>query len=144
MHSHDVRVAHWAVKLKKKYKSAVLLFSGGIGTGPHSGFNLNGWKDPEADIFAEVARKSGVPENEILVENRAKNSGENVTFSQEILMSSKVPSKRLIVVQKPFMERRAYATFKKRWPDPEIIMSSPPVSFQDYPNHHIKRKDVVF
>merc|ERR1712038_1217040 len=30
-----------------------MIFSGGMGTGPHSGYNLMGWKRPEAEIFSE-------------------------------------------------------------------------------------------
>ncbi len=39
-----------------------------------------------------------------------------------------------IVVQKPYMERRSYATFKKHWPDKKLIVTSPLLSFEEYPN----------
>ena len=32
------------------------------------------------------------------------------------------------------MERRTYATGKVWWPDIELIVSSPPLSIEDYPN----------
>ena len=35
-----------------------------------------------------------------------------------------VHPKKFIVVQKPYMERRSYATFKKVWPEKEIIVTS--------------------
>ena len=31
------------------------------------------------------------------------------------------------------MERRSFATFKKVWPGKEIIVTSPQISFEDYP-----------
>ena len=37
-----------------------------------------------------------------------------------------------ILVQKPYMERRAYATFKRRSPEKNVIVTSPQVSFDDY------------
>ena len=49
--SHDIRVADHAVKLYKEQRlSPRLIFSGGFGTGPHSGKNLNGWEKPEAEV----------------------------------------------------------------------------------------------
>jgi hypothetical protein len=35
-------------------------------------------------------------------------------------------------VQKPYMERRSYATFKKVWPEPEIRVTSPQVPMVEY------------
>ena len=37
-----------------------------------------------------------------------------------------------ILVQKPYMERRTYATFKKQWPEPRIFVTSPAISYEDY------------
>ena len=45
-----------------------ILFSGGFGTGPHCGANLHGWTAPEADIFADLALKAGIPVEKILIE----------------------------------------------------------------------------
>ena len=47
-----------------------------------------------------------------------------------------------ILVQKPYMERRAYATFKKRWPEKEVIVTSPQLTFEEYP-YSLKPKDDV-
>jgi hypothetical protein len=38
----------------------------------------------------------------------------------------------LIVVQKPYMERRSYATFQKVWPGKRLMVTSPQVSFDEY------------
>ena len=59
--SHDLRVASEATRLFKEGLGGWLVFSGGFGTGPHSGANLNGWTRPEAEIFAEAAIEAGVP-----------------------------------------------------------------------------------
>ena len=39
-----------------------------------------------------------------------------------------------ILVQKPYMERRAFATFRKAWPEPSICVTSPRVSLDQYLN----------
>jgi uncharacterized SAM-binding protein YcdF (DUF218 family) len=49
----------------------------------------------------------------------------------------------VILVQKPYMQRRAYATFKKVWPDKDVIVTAPQVSFEEYPNEIIKKDDVI-
>jgi len=49
---------------------------------------------------------------------------------------------KIILVQKPYMERRAYATFVNFWPGKRVIVSSPPIPFADYPTAHLP-KDLV-
>jgi hypothetical protein len=45
------------------------------------------------------------------------------------------------------MERRSYATFRKLWPEKEVIVTSPQVSFQsylaEYTNRSLSVADVV-
>lgn len=48
-----------------------------------------------------------------------------------------------IVVQKPYMERRSYATFKKHWPDKKLAVTSPQISFEEYPNDEIPLEKVI-
>ena len=45
-----------------------LLFSGGVGTGPHSGANMLGWDRPEACYFRDAAIECGVPREAIITE----------------------------------------------------------------------------
>ena len=114
----DLRVAAHAAELFKRGLATRLVCSGGVGTGPHSGANLLGWTRPEAEIFADLMESEhGISRDKILVEPRSTNSGENMRFSHELLTQSGCPDpKRIILVQKPFMTRRAYATFRKQWP----------------------------
>lgn len=74
-----------------------ILFTGGFGTGPHSGANLLGWTKPEAQIFADEAVRLGVPPDAIIVENSASNSGENILFSRRQLRELGLKSDTLIV-----------------------------------------------
>ena len=41
------------------------------------------------------------------------------------------------------MERRAWATFRKVWPQTKIIVTSPPLEFEDYPNRLISKRYVI-
>jgi uncharacterized SAM-binding protein YcdF (DUF218 family) len=125
--SHDVRVAERGAQLFLDRWAPLLIFSGGRGS-----ITSRLWREPEADLFATIAVKMGVPRERILVENRSTNSGENVLFTRRLLAQRDLDPHSFIVVQKPYMERRSFATFKKVWPDKELIVTSPRVSLDEY------------
>ena len=75
----------------------------------------------------------GVPEESILIENRSTNTGENVLFTREMLAGKGLDPASFILVQKPYMERRTFATFSKVWPGKRIIVTSPRLSLDEYP-----------
>jgi len=81
---------------------------------------------------ADRAVSLGIPREKIWIENRSTNTGENVSFTRRLLTQSDQVIRKAIVVQKPSMGRRAYATFKKVWPEPEVIVSSPQTLFYEY------------
>lgn len=136
--SHDLRVANRGAELYLQGWAPLLVFSGGLGN-----FTSGLWTESEADKFAAIAVKMGVPKDAILVENKSTNTGENILFTQQLLASKGIDPQSFIVVQKPYMERRSYATFKKHWPDKEIIVTSPQISFEDYPNEEIPLERVI-
>jgi len=41
------------------------------------------------------------------------------------------------------MERRTYATIKVHWPEKELIVSSPPLTYEEYPNREISRDGLI-
>lgn len=132
--SHDIRVAEYASQLFLEGYAPLLLFSGNEGVGREiSGFQGT----PEAERFAQVAREIGVPEGSILIENEARNTGENITLSYRLLKEKNIEVKSIIAVQKPYMERRTFATLKAQWPrpQPEFIVTSQTVSFEEYINN---------
>jgi len=49
-----------------------------------------------------------------------------------LLDKKKIKPRRIILVHKPYMERRSFATFKKLLPNIEVIVTSPKISFKDY------------
>ena len=136
--SHDLRVAERAADLYLEGYAPILILSGGLGN-----FTKGLWTKSEADLFAEVAVKKGVPERDILIENKSSNTGENILFTQLLLKEKGLDPKRFIVVQKPYMERRSLATFKKHWPEKELMVTSPQISFEDYSNEEIPMVRVI-
>ena len=127
--SHDTSVAEWAAKLFLERWAPLMIFSGGLGT-----ITRHLWREPEADQFAAIAVSMGVPREHILIENRSTNTGENVEFTKRLLAEKQLDPQRFILVQKPYMERRSYATFKRRWPEKAVVVTSPRVSFDEYLN----------
>lgn len=136
--SHDLRVADRAAELWLEGWAPLLVLSGGLGN-----FTQGMWTEKEADKFAAIALRKGVPEEAILIENQSTNTGENIAFTRRLLESKGLNPQRFIVVQKPYMERRSYATFKKHWADKELIVTSPQIAFEAYPNEEIPLGRVI-
>ncbi|EJD50647.1 DUF218 domain-containing protein [Auricularia subglabra TFB-10046 SS5] len=129
--SLDTRVAERAAHLWLDGLAPYLIYSGGVGK-----LTADRFVEPEAVIFAAIARRMGVPDDKILVETASTNTGENVRFTYALLQERQLSPKSLILVQKPYMERRTYATFVKQWPDPttKFSVTSPQMSLLEYPN----------
>jgi len=136
--SHDLRVAERAAQLYLEGWAPMIIFSGGLGN-----FTKEMWTETEADQFAAIAINMGVPEEAILIENKSTNTGENILFTQRLLSQRDLYPQSFIVVQKPYMERRSYATFKKHWVDKKLIVTSPQVSFEEYPTEEIPLERVI-
>lgn len=136
--SHDLRVADRAAELYLQGWAPLVVFSGGLGN-----LTQNMWTEPEADQFARIAREKGVPADAILIENRSTNTGENIQFTRQLLADNDLDIDTFIVVQKPYMERRSYATFKKNWPEKRLIVTSPQLSFEAYPTAEISLEQVI-
>jgi uncharacterized SAM-binding protein YcdF (DUF218 family) len=125
--SHDARVAERGAELFLQGWAPLLIYSGGLGS-----ITKHLWTEPEADRFAAIAERMGVPKTHILIENRSTNTGENVLFTRQLLAARGLELRSFILVQKPYMERRTFATFKKVWPEPHVAVTSPQVSFDEY------------
>ena len=136
--SHDLRVAERAAELYLQGYAPLVIMSGGLGN-----FTKDMWTEKEADQFAAIAIRKGVPEKNILIENRSTNTGENILFTQKLLEEKELNPQSFIVVQKPYMERRPYATFKKHWPDKKLVVTSPQISFEEYPTDEITMERVI-
>lgn len=138
--SHDTRVAQRGAQLWLEGYAPLLIFSGGLGR-----LTEGMWTETEADKFAQIALEMGVPPQHILTENRSTNTGENIAMTYHLLQKHGIAVKRIILVQKPYMERRAYATFQKQWPgEPiEVIVTSPPLSLEEYPTEDISLEAVI-
>ncbi len=116
--SHDQTIASRTAELYKAGWAPWVLFTGYLGKG-----TLGIFEKPEAELYAEIAMKEGVPPEAILVENKATNTGENIQFAKALLESRGMAPKKIIVVHKPYMTRRVWAALQKQWPEVEVIVA---------------------
>ena len=140
--SYDKAVAGRGAELFLEGWAPLLIFSGGLGS-----ITRRLWKEPEADQFAAIAIGMGVPPEKILIENRSTNTGENVLFTRRLLAAKQIDPAKFILVQKPYMERRSYATFRRVWPEKQVRVTSPRLSLDEYlrecSNDELSPDDVI-
>src|SRR5688572_12839476 len=140
--SHDEKVAERGAQLFLEGWAPLIIFSGGQGA-----ITKSLWDEPEAERFARIAVSLNVPRERILIEPNSTNTGENIQFTKKLVTEKGLNLQKFIVVQKPYMERRSYATFQRYWPEKEAIVTSPQVSFKDYlaeySNRSLTTADVI-
>lgn len=105
----------WQRKMFKK-----LLISGGA---------TQGKRETEADVIGERLVQLGVPEEVMILEKSAMNTGENVIFSRqkvsETMALEEISS--VLVIGKICSLRRYLMTLERHWPG--LIMSACPVNY---------------
>jgi uncharacterized SAM-binding protein YcdF (DUF218 family) len=130
---HDDGVGIVAADLFLEGWAGLLLISGGVL------FDKNSSEKTEAEYFRDIALQKGVPAEKILIENHASNTGENFQFAGELLKQRGLDPNKFIVVQKPYMERRTYATGMAQWQGKELILASENISYKEYMKKGIPR-----
>jgi len=136
--SNDVRVGEHGARLFLRGLAPLMVCSGKVGR-----LTAGRFEKSEAETFADAAVRLGVPRSAILIEDASTNTGENIDRSRALLASRGIHPSRLILVQKPYMERRAWATFKRRWSEPDLMVTSPPIPYDEYPTPGIPRDLVI-
>lgn len=104
-----------------------ILFTGGLGR------NTQGLlPEPEAVRFARAAMECGVPECDILLEDKSTNTADNIRFTRSLLESLGIRHEHILGVHQPFMERRICAAMGVYWPEQRFSVTSPQVSIPQY------------
>ena len=124
---YDQTIAIRAAQLYKAGWASVILFTGYLGKG-----TLGVFQKPEAEIFAEIAMKHGVPSEAILIEAKATNTSENIHFARRLLEDKDLAPHKIIAVHKPYMTRRVFAALQKQWPEVEVIIAPGNPSLRDH------------
>ncbi|MFI5735247.1 YdcF family protein [Kribbella sp. NPDC051587] len=125
--SHDLGVATYAAHLFHQSLFPTLVFTGATSPSTTAYFPRG-----EAIHYRDQAIKLGVPAANILVEPRATNTGQNIAFTRDLLAGT--PVKSVLLISKPYMERRAFATCQKQWPEVQATCASAPIDLTTYIN----------
>lgn len=125
--SHDLGVATLAADLYHAGLFPVLVFTGGNSPTTAARFPRG-----EAVHFAEHATALGVPASAIVIEPDAANTGQNIEFSRRALAAAGITVTSVMLISKPYMERRAYATARQAWPEIDALCVSEHLSLDDY------------
>lgn len=143
--SHDPSVADYAAQLYHQGYAPYIIFSGGVIRPAGELRNIE--PKTEAACFFDIAIKEDVPAESIILENNATNTGENFIFTRKLLQEKKLPFKSFILVQKPYMVRRTYATAKIQFEGFDFVASALPDSYASYINrcaeNDISRERVI-
>lgn len=136
--SYDLRVATRCADLYLKNLAPFIIFSGGLGN-----WTKGLWDKPEAEIFKEHILSSGISASAIRTESKSTNISENIKFSRQLISELKLNPKKIILVTKPNTTRRAYATFKKVWPEVDLIVTSPVLQFNTQPGMYVTKYNLI-
>jgi uncharacterized SAM-binding protein YcdF (DUF218 family) len=142
--SRDDRVASYAAGLLRRGIAPRCLVSGGAAQA--NDLLVASWREgTEAEHFVNVMKATGIGTGKVLIEDRSTNTGENARFSYGALKAVEIPVRSLLIVTKPYMERRALATFEAQWPNKatKLHVTSQGGSIEQYCNEQHPYEDVV-
>ncbi|WP_242893908.1 YdcF family protein [Actinomadura litoris] len=125
--SHDLGVATFTAELYREGMFPRIVF-----TGANAPTTIGRFPRGEAVHYRLHAIELGVPDEAILVEPKATNTGQNIEFTRKLLADHGIEVSSATLISRPYQQRRAYSTTKKLWPDLEIICASRPLPLDDY------------
>ncbi|MDH6466328.1 uncharacterized SAM-binding protein YcdF (DUF218 family) [Micromonospora sp. A200] len=125
--SHDLGVAVIATRLFHEGLFPWIVF-----TGANAPTTVERFPRGEAVHYREYAVEQGVPAESILVEPRATNTAENLEYSRALLAERQITVRSVMVMSRPYQQRRAYATCKLMWPEVDVVCASNPLELDDY------------
>jgi uncharacterized SAM-binding protein YcdF (DUF218 family) len=118
--SYDLRVCDYACELLQSGLAKQLLISGNTGN-----WTRHLWTRPEAQVFLERAKANGIAESSVILEERATNFGENISFSRQL-----IPHARTVTwVTKPNSVLRVVLTAAVQWPGITTHVDCPMIDF---------------
>jgi len=125
--SHDLGVATYTAELYHQGMFPRIVF-----TGANAPTTIERFPRSEAVHYREHAITLGVPAEVISIETQATNTSQNLTNSRQILAEAGVRPESIMLISRPYQQRRAYATCRKVWPEVNVMCSSQPLPLDEY------------
>nr|WP_205861329.1 YdcF family protein [Planosporangium flavigriseum] len=123
----DLGVAVVAVDLFRRRLFPCVVFTGG-----RTPATVHRFPRGEAVHYREYAIANGVPAGSVLLEPRATNTMQNIAFAREVLAAHHIRPRSVLIMCRPYQQRRAYATCKKLWPEVEVVCAARRLSLDAY------------
>lgn len=127
MGGQDLEVADTAAAAFFDKNAQWLICNGGFGKDTSDLF-----REEEAVLYGRRCLELGVPEDRLILERSATNSGENFCFTRELLARRGVSPRTGAAACKPYMARRAWATGAKQWPEVSWSVARPKCGLLEY------------
>merc|ERR550517_132442 len=133
--SHDdPRVADRAAALFMLGFAPVLVCCGGQRS------NSEPWTP--AQLFASIARELGAPDDCIVIESESRSMVQSCKNTAKRMSDLGLSMSRILLVQKPHLERRTFVTFSNHWPGenaPIFCVTSYHINdFEEYVSEFVK------
>ncbi|MDA3644327.1 YdcF family protein [Saccharopolyspora indica] len=125
--SHDLGVAIHTAELYRQGMFPHIVF-----TGANAPTTIERFPRGEAVHYCEEAIRLGVPDEAITIETEATNTSENLTNTRQVLADAGKQPASVMLISRPYQQRRAYATCRKVWPEVEVVCSSRPLPLDEY------------
>ncbi|SDC60801.1 YdcF family protein [Actinokineospora iranica] len=125
--SHDLGVAIHTAGLYHQGLLDRIVF-----TGANAPTTIERFPHGEAVHYRDHVISLGVPAEAILIETEATNTSQNLTNTRQVLADAGIHPASVMLISRPYQQRRAYATCRKVWPDVEAVCSSQPLPLDDY------------
>lgn len=125
--SHDLSVATYTAQMWRQGVAPLIVFTGANAPTTKARFPRG-----EAVHYREHALELGVPDDAIMVEPDATNTAENMTLTRDLLAAHGRTPRSVMLISRPYQQRRAYATCRQVWPEVEVTCGSIPLALDDY------------
>lgn len=125
--SHDPTVPEVAVNLFHRGMFPYIVF-----TGANAPTTIERYPRGEAVHYGEYAIEHGVPVNLVLLEKRSTTTAENIRFTRELLTAHGKNPHSVILMSRPYQQRRAHAICRKLWPEADVTCASTTVPLDEY------------
>jgi uncharacterized SAM-binding protein YcdF (DUF218 family) len=125
--SHDLGVATYTAELYQQGLFPRIVF-----TGANAPTTIERFPRGEAVHYREHAISLGVPAEAISAETQAANTSQNLTYSRTVLEDAGIRPTSVLLISRPYQQRRAYATCRKVWPEVDVLCGSRPLPLDEY------------
>jgi uncharacterized SAM-binding protein YcdF (DUF218 family) len=139
--TNDLRVAAFAADLYHRGFGRLLVCTGAIAH--EDDLLATPWSKSEAEMYADVAERCGVPRDCILLETHATNTAENIRFARALLERHSTRPDNVVMAVKPFMQRRTWATMAVEWPEMPATVASPAMTLDEYFTEELTPEKII-